>query len=617
MSRAWHHRQQPDLQAAGLPLDHPTLRGPFRVYLTLTNRCNRSCPWCSTCSSGSGDTWLSREHFVAALPAAGRFEVQLEGGEPTLHPELDAFVELARDHPRCDGLVLSTNGVLLPREQPALAAFLRRLGAACTVKLSVNHHLLARDPGLLRLATLIRDTFSDLGGDGRLVLNVRLRRGVGNDDQAVRDAVVSAGLAPWANIFFLQRQGFAEPQTTWDRPFLEGTWFNLVNPDGRHFGTDLLARTEAMRQLHHAAPTRRPSRAPEPAPDLRAPRPFQIAWRRRKYQAYDLLTNSTARAVKQFDLWGAPVTAYANANLSLYSGQECNGDCPFCVEKLRPAVRGWSQASQRRIEPDDKTYFEALDQVLTALAPLDPSVSLTGGEPSLDPRLPRLLRVLARHDARKRTVTTNGSGLLDLREGRTVMDWIADTGVRHLNLSRAHAADAENARLMCLGEQALTAAGIREVVRRASGTATRVRLSCALLRPETATLEDALGYLGFAESLGVDNVVFRQLMLGGSAPEDPVIAYSNQHRVALEPLLERVSADPRFTFVKQVLGYYYYVEVWRYRGIDVVFEKADLDHLEITKQRHPGIIHELIFHPNGRLGATWQPTDPPLGPPTL
>jgi cyclic pyranopterin phosphate synthase len=114
--------------------------------------------------------------------------------------------------------------------------------------------------------------------------------------------------------------------------------------------------------------------------------------------------------------------------------------------------------------------------------------------------------------------------------------------------------------------------------------------------------------------LGVDNVVFRQLM--GFDPRRvraaPQVSYARQHRVALEPLLEQVSADPRFTFVRQVLGYYYYVEIWQHRGIDVVFEEADLAQLEAA--RRPGLVHELVFHPDGTLASTWQPWDGVLGP---
>lgn len=118
-------------------------------------------------------------------------------------------------------------------------------------------------------------------------------------------------------------------------------------------------------------------------------------------------------------------------------------------------------------------------------------------------------------------------------------------------------------------------------------------------------------YLAFAESEGVDNVIFRQLM--GTDPAThagPVVAWSDHHRVPIAPIL---AALPRSMERKErIAGYYYDVWVWRWRGIDVVFGAADLAELE--RRKGDGVVHELIFHPDGSLCSTWQPWDGRLGP---
>jgi hypothetical protein len=136
-----------------------------------------------------------------------------------------------------------------------------------------------------------------------------------------------------------------------------------------------------------------------------------------------------------------------------------------------------------------------------------------------------------------------------------------------------------------------------------------------LVRGGIDSRDGILRYLNFAESLGVHNVIFRQLMKTDPATTavNHVVRFSDSHRVLLEPLLDRLGADPCFRFQKQIIGYYYYVEVWRYQEIDVIFEEADLDRLEAVKRAEPGLIHELIFHPNGALASTWQPWDGILG----
>jgi cyclic pyranopterin phosphate synthase len=339
-------------------------------------------------------------------------------------------------------------------------------------------------------------------------------------------------------------------------------------------------------------------------------------WRRRKCAAFDLEGNSTGGRTVTFPLWGTARTCYGNANLSIYSAQACNARCPFCVEELRPASRGRLLAAQRIVEQSDERYFAALASTLTALAPLAPSVSITGGEPSLDPRLPRLLALLASFGARKLTLTTNGTGLLDRRGGHRVVDLLGQAGARHLNLSVAHPDPVASARLMRL-PRTLDRDELRDIARRARDRGVRPRLSCVLHREGIRDVGGLLDYLAFARSIDVDNVIFRQLMRSDPSfhSDSLVVRHCDANRVLLEPLLDDLSDVPGFSLVRQIVGYYYYVEVWRWHGMDVVFEEADLGQLERSKAQHPDVIHELVFHPNARLASTWQPWDGVLGPP--
>ncbi len=117
-------RPQNTTLTGDLPHDRPSATRPHRVYVATTNHCNRACPWCSTCSSPRGDTWLGIPEYLAALPAQGEFEVQLEGGEPTLHPRFFELVDLARPYRRA-GYPLSR---IPPGTIEARAAILERVG---------------------------------------------------------------------------------------------------------------------------------------------------------------------------------------------------------------------------------------------------------------------------------------------------------------------------------------------------------------------------------------------------------------------------------------------------------------------------------------------------------
>ncbi len=370
-----------------------------------------------------------------------------------------------------------------------------------------------------------------------------------------------------------------------------------------------------------APPTPRPPRDAEVSLAFEGPDTgwrFRPAWRRLRSAGFDVNRNSTARRLVPVDLWGRKVDIYANANLSIYSAERCNAACAFCVEELRPLSRGAALTRPARCPPE--RWLARLDQSLVALRTLGPSVAVTGGEPSRDPLLPDIAALLARHRVHKRSLTTNASGLWWLRGGRPVLHHLADAGLHHLNISRAHPQAARNAELMAMRD-GLDDPDLTRAVAFAQEAGISVRLSCVLLQEGIGDLAGVDGYLDFARKLGVRQVIFRQLMRPDPATTRPVgvARYAARQRVDMETVLRALDTRSDARLVRQVMGYYYYVEVWQLgRGRDAVtvcFESADLAHVEAEKRAHPERVHELVFHPTGTLCSTWQAWDGQLGPP--
>ncbi len=345
---------------------------------------------------------------------------------------------------------------------------------------------------------------------------------------------------------------------------------------------------------------------------------FDPALRELKQAAFSVERTSTAGFTIPWNdpaLGGGRYRVYGNANCSIYSAAACNGNCPFCVEKVRPASKG-SRLADVKCCIDDGAYFAALDRALRLVRPLDPSMSITGGEPSIDTRLPRTISLVQKHGFRRRTITTNGSGLL--KNG--LVPRIVAGGFKHMNISRAHVDEERNQAIMQLDEP-LTNSDLRRIIEGTKGTALRPRLSCVLLRGEIDDVDDIVSYLDWASDMGVDNVVFRQLMAfdPSRCARDPVIAFSENNRMLLDPILGEIYQDPSyhhraFAFTKQVVGYYYYIEVYKFNSksgkkIDVVFENADLRFIDRDREipRTMPLVHELVFHPGGTLNSTWLP----------
>lgn len=97
------------------------------TVVELTDRCNLTCPTCYAESSpkhGSHRT-LAEINYMLDIVVASEGEpdvVQLSGGEPTIHPEFFAVLDLAKQKP-IRHLMVNTNGLRIARDKE----FVRRL----------------------------------------------------------------------------------------------------------------------------------------------------------------------------------------------------------------------------------------------------------------------------------------------------------------------------------------------------------------------------------------------------------------------------------------------------------------------------------------------------------
>ncbi|NJD04033.1 MAG: radical SAM protein [Ruminiclostridium sp.] len=83
-----------------------------KVYVEITGKCNLSCDFCP--GSGRREGFMDRELFGRILDEVGGFTGQLYFhvlGEPLLHPELGAFLDMCYEH----GIMvnITTNGTLI------------------------------------------------------------------------------------------------------------------------------------------------------------------------------------------------------------------------------------------------------------------------------------------------------------------------------------------------------------------------------------------------------------------------------------------------------------------------------------------------------------------------
>lgn len=330
-----------------------------------------------------------------------------------------------------------------------------------------------------------------------------------------------------------------------------------------------------------------------------------LDYRYKRQELFDI----TKRDLIPFTFEDKERLVYSNVNLSIFLTDYCNAGCNFCVAKLRYLVDK-SEYLKPLIE-DDEFYFQRLEYILKTVRPLNPSVSLTGGEPTHGHRLKRVIELLDKYNIRKRTITTNGTLLFTKVGDDTVLDLLIKNNFKHLNISRAHYDEELNYDIMKANESL----DLQKVMDRVKGTQLRVRLSCVLMKSAINGISEMKKYMNFAESYNIDNVVFRELMNYDETQMDStnvVHKYCNSNRILLKDVWEEVDKDADFIFENQVLGYYYYVEVYKYRNIDMVSESANIANIKIEKEHSIKltngipVVYEMVFHPNGFLNGSWR-----------
>lgn len=103
-------------------------------------------------SGPKNDRFLSSDEFVTIVDNAEKgSEVQIGGGEPTLHPKLIEFVEYCCAALQIDKIIIDTNGVELDSLLPTLFELAQKYDKPMILKISVNYFLLQQNPKYLQM----------------------------------------------------------------------------------------------------------------------------------------------------------------------------------------------------------------------------------------------------------------------------------------------------------------------------------------------------------------------------------------------------------------------------------------------------------------------------------
>lgn len=219
----------------------------MRLYINITNKCNVCCPFCCQYSSPQRDCFMAFDTFQSIVDKHEKFEVQLEGGEPTIHPEFVRMVSYCLNHKECGRVVIQSNGIerallercLIEKDlwtklvfKISFNEYLYKLGKSTSVRNNIkNNHLF----NLLLLKQNIQFV-----PNVKLIINARTSE---NDSIDLRQLLEDNGLIENAVIYKIQKYGRSKEGA---KPFIKQNiedW-KIFASDGKYFGQDLISRSE-------------------------------------------------------------------------------------------------------------------------------------------------------------------------------------------------------------------------------------------------------------------------------------------------------------------------------------------------------------------------------------
>ena len=125
------------------------------LRISVTDKCNLRCIYCMP---AQGLPWIEREQLlsfeeierlVRIFAGLGVGKIRLSGGEPLVRRDLHRLVAMIRAIDGIEEIALSTNGLLLAEQLPALvAAGLTRVNVSLDTLRAERFEALARRPGL-------------------------------------------------------------------------------------------------------------------------------------------------------------------------------------------------------------------------------------------------------------------------------------------------------------------------------------------------------------------------------------------------------------------------------------------------------------------------------------
>lgn len=243
-------------------------------------------------------------------------------------------------------------------------------------------------------------------------------------------------------------------------------------------------------------------------------------------------------------IFGKEIPIYHPCNLNLFVTNICQNQCDFCINM-----------DYSNNDITDEQYFMALEKTLQELQGKGFEITITGGEPTINPtRFVKTLQLCKQYGFPCRTVSTTGYGLLTRHEGKPLCQYLIENDfVHNINISRMDIDQNKND--FVFGNKNISNADITKLAKFFYANDGEMRISCNLLEGYVDTFDKMLEFLSFYRKNDVKTIMFRE-----------IIGQNTQIK-----LKDIVDFDRRFSYITTLHSIFYQVDIYRYKDMLVKY----------------------------------------------
>lgn len=251
--------------------------------------------------------------------------------------------------------------------------------------------------------------------------------------------------------------------------------------------------------------------------------------------------NLTLSQIETVEICGKDYKMYSPCNLNIFVSNSCHNHCSFCIN------------GHQKEKLSTPKFLTKLEETLDELAYAPIEVTITGGEPTIDPeRFVKTLTILNKYGIPCRTVSTTGYNLLKEYNNYTLAQYLIDSGYIH-NISISRMAFDEEQNNMLMSGQNITNSELERLFTFFKLNGAEARVSCNLMPDGVNSLDMMLQFLQQQNEIGADSVMFRQIE--GDHP-----------KIDIKPILDEIKEHDAFTYIETLSGMFYDVDVFKYES---------------------------------------------------